>query len=71
MPPADLLAALRRRPFEPFRLICLDGMVYEVNHPELVMVAIGSALVFADQYSEIESGRCSALSHALRPSEGR
>ena len=45
MPPADLLQALRRRPFEPFRLHVLDGTVYDVRHPELVMVAVASAVV--------------------------
>ena len=45
MPPQDLLQALRRRPFEPFRLHVSDGTVYEVRHPELVIVALGSAVV--------------------------
>jgi hypothetical protein len=41
----DLLEALRRRPFEPFRLHVSDGTVYEVRHPELVMVGLASALI--------------------------
>jgi len=45
MPPNDLLTALRRRPFEPFKLQVLDCNVYEVRHPELVMVAVASAVV--------------------------
>jgi hypothetical protein len=45
MPPADLLSALRRRPFEPFQLHVTDGTVYEVRHPDLVIVATASAVV--------------------------
>jgi hypothetical protein len=45
MPPADLLQALRRRPFVPFRLHVSDGTVYDVRHPELLMLAVGSAVV--------------------------
>jgi hypothetical protein len=45
MPPADLLQALRRRPFEPFRIQVSDGSTYDVRHPELVMVGLGSAAI--------------------------
>jgi hypothetical protein len=45
MPPADLLQALRKRPFEPFRLQISDGSTYAVPHPELVMVGMGSAII--------------------------
>lgn len=45
MPPADLLQALRKRPFEPFRLQISDGSAYEVRHPELVLVGMGSAVI--------------------------
>ncbi|HWG41198.1 MAG TPA: hypothetical protein VN688_00320 [Gemmataceae bacterium] len=45
MPPADLLQVLRKRPFEPFRLEVSDGTAYEVRHPELVMVGLGSILI--------------------------
>ena len=45
MPPQDLLQALRRRPFVPFRLHVSDGTVYEIRHPELFMVAVASAVV--------------------------
>ena len=43
MRPADLLSVLRARPFKPFRIVLLDGMTYEVRHPELVLVQLGSA----------------------------
>jgi len=33
----DLLEAIRKRPFEPFRVCLTDGMVYEVRHPEMVL----------------------------------
>jgi hypothetical protein len=45
MPPQDLLQALRRRPFVGFRLHASDGTVYDVRHPELLMVAAASAVV--------------------------
>jgi hypothetical protein len=45
MPPADLLRLLRRQPFEPFRIHLADGTVYEIRHPELVIVAAASAIV--------------------------
>jgi hypothetical protein len=42
----DLVTFARRSPFEAFRLFVSDGCVYEVRHPELLMlgkraVAIG------------------------------
>ena len=37
MPPEDLLEAVRRRPFVPFRLCLTDGQSYEIRHPELVL----------------------------------
>ena len=42
MTPNDVLQALRRRPFEAFRIQVSDGSTYEVRHPELVMVGLGS-----------------------------
>jgi hypothetical protein len=45
MPPEDLLQALRKRPFEPFRIHVSDGTVYDVRHPELVMVGRRSAVI--------------------------
>jgi hypothetical protein len=45
MPPRDIVEALRRRPFVPFRLHLSDGTVYEIRHPELVMVGLGSLVV--------------------------
>jgi hypothetical protein len=45
MPPADLYAALHKRPFEPFRIQVTDGTFYDVRHPELVMVGLGSVVI--------------------------
>ena len=45
MPPQDLLTELRRRPFVPFFLHVSDGTVYEIRHPELVVVGLASAVV--------------------------
>jgi hypothetical protein len=45
MSPVDVLQALRKRPFEPFRIEVSDGTTYEVRHPELVMVGLGSVSI--------------------------
>jgi hypothetical protein len=45
MPSAELLQMLRARPFLPFRIYLDDGTLYEVRHPELVMVSVASAIV--------------------------
>lgn len=46
MLPQVLLHFLRRRPFRPFRLYLLEQTVYEVRHPEQVMV--GRTILFID-----------------------
>jgi hypothetical protein len=45
MPPDDLWERLHRRPFEPFRIHLTDGTVYEIMHPELVLVGRRSAVI--------------------------
>jgi hypothetical protein len=42
----DLIEILRQRPFQPFRIHVSDGTVYEVRHPEFVLVGRSRALVF-------------------------
>jgi hypothetical protein len=50
MPPADLVRMVRAQPFVPFRIHLDGGTVYRINHPELVMVGIASAIVaFPDE----------------------
>jgi hypothetical protein len=41
----DLLTALRRRPFVPFRLVTTDGTGYEIRHPEWLMPGKRSVLI--------------------------
>ena len=70
MSPQDLLTFLSRRPFEPFRLWLSDGTLYEIRHPELLMVGRTSAVIgvsdearqppIYDRYSTV------ALSHIVR-----
>jgi hypothetical protein len=38
MRPDDLLELVRARPFEPFRIYISDGAVYEIRHPDMVIV---------------------------------
>jgi hypothetical protein len=45
MPPEDLLTAIRRRPFVPFRMHVSDGSVFEIRHPELLLVGFASVIV--------------------------
>ncbi len=45
MPPAELLQLLRRRPFVPFRIYLDEGTIYQVNHPEMVIVSTASAVI--------------------------
>lgn len=45
MAPEELTAAIRRRPFVPFRLTLTEGSTYDVNHPEFCMVGRRSVIV--------------------------
>jgi hypothetical protein len=45
MPPADLLLMLRARPFVPFCIHLDYGTVYEIRHPELVLLSVASAII--------------------------
>jgi hypothetical protein len=38
MPPEDIEKKIRKTPFTPFRPYLTDGTVYEVRHPELVLL---------------------------------
>jgi hypothetical protein len=52
MTPADIRNRTQARPFRPFRIVTTDGTVYEVRHPELVMVGLGSCVIgYAAPYS--------------------
>src|SRR5437867_2410813 len=45
MHPEELLAAVRRRPFVPFRLHIADGSSYDIRHPEMILVTRRTAFV--------------------------
>jgi hypothetical protein len=45
MAPQQLQDILRRKPFEPFRLVMTDGTGYEIRHPDLLWVGQRSAMV--------------------------
>jgi hypothetical protein len=45
MAPAELLKVVRTRPFTPFRIFMSDEAVYEVHHPDMVIVALSTAFV--------------------------
>lgn len=43
--PEELRDAIRRQPFEPFRVVMSDGAGFEIRHPDLLWVGQFSALV--------------------------
>jgi hypothetical protein len=45
MSPQELRDTLQKRPFEPFRLVMTDGIGFDVQHPDLLMVGQRSAIV--------------------------
>ncbi len=38
----DLVEILRKKPFEPFRIVTTDGKTYEIHHPDMALVTRGS-----------------------------
>ncbi len=70
MSPVDLLQALRRRPFEPFRIEVSDGTAYEVRHPELVMVGLGAVIIgippAGEQQPVYERAETVSLNHVVK-----
>jgi hypothetical protein len=65
----DIAAALGRKPFEPFRIVTSDGVVYDVRHPEMVIVSFTSAVVgFPDPDRQRVATRFDivALEHIVR-----
>lgn len=43
--PDDILARLRVRPFEPFRIVSSSGQGYDVTHPDLVIVNVRHVII--------------------------
>jgi hypothetical protein len=41
----ELRDAIRRQPFEPFRLVMTDGVGFDIRHPDLLWVGRRSAMV--------------------------
>ena len=54
MAPDELVTAVRRRPFVPFRVTLTEGSSYEVLHPELCMVGRRSAVIGVIRPNEAE-----------------
>lgn len=73
---AELIAALRNRPFQPFRLFISDGAAFDIRHPEMLMVTRHSAIVglqenghgtaSAAEYPQIERHTVVDLLHITR-----
>jgi hypothetical protein len=45
MSPNDYYSLTRARPFVPFRVVTSDGTVYEVRHPDMLLVTAPSVVV--------------------------
>lgn len=45
MSPFDILSHVRRAPFEPFRLVLLDGAKYDIRHPDQCVVMKREVLI--------------------------
>jgi hypothetical protein len=43
--PDDIQARLHERPFRPFRIIASEGQVFNIHHPELVVVGVRDMLI--------------------------
>jgi hypothetical protein len=41
----NLYDMLHRRPFVPFCIFTSDGTVYEVRHPDLLMIGLSSVII--------------------------
>jgi hypothetical protein len=57
MAPAQILDAVRRTPFEPFRLVLATGKVHNIRHPDQCMVmsksvVVGEVMANADGFIE-------------------
>jgi hypothetical protein len=69
MPLEEIVALLRARPFEPFRIQVDDGASYEVRHPEQVIPLARSLIVAVGAHPD--QGYCDradrvALVHVTR-----
>ncbi len=45
MAPEELRDTLHQQPFEPFRLVLMDGAAYDVPHPDLLLVGRRTAVI--------------------------
>jgi hypothetical protein len=75
MSPNDVLADLRRQPFEPFQLIMTDGASFEIQHPDQCLVLTTALIVglktqpgqeTSDRYVKIDCRHVSRI-HYLPP----
>ena len=72
MTPDELMQLLRRKPFQPLRIVQSDGKTYDIHHPDNVFVlrARVDIGVRADANSGIiDRVEYLALSHILRIDE--
>jgi hypothetical protein len=50
--PEEIQSRLRERPFHPFRIVASEGLRYDINHPDLVLVGRRDLMIgFADPAS--------------------
>ena len=45
MSPQDLASELRKKPFQPFRIVATDGKSYDVTERDIPMLWVGETIV--------------------------
>jgi hypothetical protein len=65
MRPEELMELLRTRPFQPLRILMTDGRIYEVRHPDQVLVLRGR--VDIGQGADPKTGVLERVDHCALP----
>ena len=50
----DILTDVRKQPFEPFRMVMLDGTSYDIYHPDQCMVLVTAVIVGVQKPSDTQ-----------------
>lgn len=45
MAPEELRGIVRQQPFEPFRIVMVDGAGFDIRHPDLLWIGRQSAMI--------------------------
>ena len=56
MRPSEILRLIHAIPFCPFRVCVSDGTVYEIRHPEVIIVTREALRIHTPQLNELDNG---------------